>query len=142
MMERLRLGDKIAAGGAIVLFVSLFLPWFQLTLGSTVLDQALESIGARSVNAFKAFDVLDILLLLIAVAVVAGLLLIASDKIDASLRRGLESAGVVAVIAILWGMFDNARQELIGLRYGAFVGLIGAAAIAVGGYVNRRDGVV
>lgn len=142
ILGRMGRGDRIAAGGAVALFISLFMPWFGLTTGSSVVDQALGSIGATSVNAFRAFGFIDILLLLISLAVVGGLVMIAMDRIDSGLRRIVEVAGGIATLLVLWGMYDNAKLQAIGLKFGAFVGLLGAVAIAVGGYVNRQDGVV
>jgi hypothetical protein len=141
ILGRLERGDKIAAGGAALLLISLFLPWFDIKTGSSVIDQAIDQFGG-SLTAFKVFDFLDVLLFVIAAGVVVGLILIARGMLDSGLRRAVESVGGIATLAVLWGMFDNARHELIGLRYGAFLGLIGAVAIAVGGYMNRRDGVV
>jgi len=142
MLDRMTRGDKAASGGAIALFISLFLPWFGINTGSAVVDNMLEAYGALSINAFKAFDFVDVALVLIAVAVVGVLVLIASDKLDDSLRQPLESVGGVATVIVVWNLFDSGKLDAIGIKYGGYLAFLGALAISVGGFLNRKDGIV
>ena len=144
MLDRFSRGDKIAAGGGLLLVISLFLPWYGIKLGDALpgggaLTSQLESITA---NAFDALKFIDILLLLIGAAVAVGLFLIASGKADSGLRAFVESIGGVAALLVLFRMFDQPGPGgFIVLKYGIFISFIAAVAIAVGGFLNRKDGV-
>ncbi len=145
MLGQMSRGDKLAGGGAIMLLLALFLPWFGISLGSSALDKALEAMGGgslTSINAFKAFKVLDIVLLLVAVAVIAVLFLMANGNLDDSLRSSLETVGGIATVAIVWNLFDIGKLSAINVKYGGFLAVIAGFAIAAGGYLNRKDGVV
>ena len=142
MLNQMSKGDKAASAGAIALLISLFLPWFGINTGSAVMDNMLEAYGALSWNAFKAFGIVDIALVLIAVAVVAVLVLIAMGKLDDSLRQPLESVGGVATVIVAWNLFDSGKLDAVSIKYGGYLAFLGALAISVGGFLNRKDGVV
>lgn len=138
-MPELGKGDRISLVGAIVLLISLFFPWYGIDtgdLGGGVLGQAAEQLlGDISANAFEAFDVIDIVLLLLAVGAGALIVLVALGKLDAGLHRYVEIIGVVAAVAVLFRIIiqpDGASP-----KWGIFVALIGAAAIAAGQILDR-----
>ena len=77
-----------------------------------------------SVNAFEALDFIDIVLLLLAIGAAALIVLVAMDKIDASLHRFVETIGGVAAIAVLLRIVI--QPDGASLKWGIFVALIGA----------------
>ncbi len=83
-LNNLRMGEKIAAGAAIVLFIVMFIGWFGIDTGSVVdLSQDdLKAAGEQfanaggssdsfSANAWQSFGFIDIILLVTILAAVA-----------------------------------------------------------------------
>ena len=139
MLDRIEKGDRISLAGAVVLFLSLFFPWYGIEgdlIGDgpagDILRQFTENI---SVNAFEAFGILDIVLLLLSVGAAALIVLVALGKIDQSLHRFVETIGGAAAIAVLFRIFI--QPDGAALKWGIFVALIGAVAIAAGQYLTR-----
>ena len=107
-------GPLIAAGGGLLLFISLFLDWFDI-LGS----------------AWEFMDIVDVLLALLAlVAIGAGAMLATGNT--ANLPRTPSSivttAGIVAFTILATFILEGDEH-----KFGIFLGLIGTIAMIVGG---------
>jgi len=141
MLGRLTKGDRISLGGAIVLLIGLFLPWYAIdtgVLGSDPASQLLKRfVDGLTLNAFKAFDVLDIVLLLLAIAAGAVIVLVSLGKLDASLHRHVETIGSAAALAVIFRMVIRPGDIDLNLKYGIVVSLIGALAISAGQFLSR-----
>ncbi len=139
MLDRIAKGDRISLAGAVVLFIALFLPWYGIEtdfLGQgAAADLVRQIVDGVSVNAFEALDFIDIVLLLLAIGAAALIVLVAMDKIDASLHRFVETIGGVAAIAVLLRIVI--QPDGASLKWGIFVALIGAVGIAAGQYLTR-----
>jgi hypothetical protein len=117
----------VGAASGLGLLVSSFLPWF--------------SAGGDNVTAWQAFSVVD---LFIAAAVVAGL----SVGICVALRISVSYPvagstvttlfGAIALILVAYRLVDPPASGL-DLEYGAWLGLITAAGITVGGYLGMQE---
>ena len=121
MPQRIDAGPVVAAIGAVVLFLSLFLTWYEP--GS---------------SAWDVFETMD--LLLAGVAVAAGAL--AAGQLGASFAEGIDARllpllgaiGIAAVgVTLLQGPPGTEGQDLAS---GGWVGLAGAALIFVGGSLS------
>ncbi len=141
MLDRLTKGDRISLAGAAVLLVGLFLPWYAIDTGglgngaaSRLVKRALDGF---TLNAFKAFDVIDVVLLLLAIAAGAVIVLVALGRLDESLHRHVESIGGVAAVAVLFRMLVRPGDIDLSLKWGIFVSLIGAVAISAGQFLRR-----
>jgi hypothetical protein len=132
--EDLGIGHWIAAGGALALIVSLFLPWYKLELPSEL----------RLVlgNAWEVFNGTEIGLLACAVAVLV--LVVLATGIGAPgivVQPGVIAAliapvGLAATLLVIWKIVDQPDpQDLISLQDGAFLALGGAGAMAIGGWM-------
>jgi hypothetical protein len=174
--ERSRLGLVIAAVGAIVLAISVFLPWYgvsftesgiaatqqsaqqaisefgnaKLQASAGGLDSSLAGLAGRQVGALtahQAFKYMSILLL-----VIAGLALVdvlpplarSAPSIPGGAGGSAVLLGAIAAICVLFRMavrpevFEGAVA--LSLREGAWLALIGSAAIVVGGMWPRVGG--
>jgi len=119
-------GQVIAAGGGILLFAFLFLPW----IGAP---------GRDSLNAWEAVSPTDIYLLITAlVAVLAAVAGGGSVGPPGMTMNGATALlGAVGTILLLWLLvidFPDGFDRKIGL----YLGLLAVIAIAVGGYMAAQ----
>lgn len=139
MLDRIQKGDRISLAGAALLFVALFFPWYGIESGALGsgpgADLARQFLDSVSADAFEAFKFVDILLVLLAVGAAAIIVLVASGKLDESIHRFVETIGGTAAIVVLFRIFI--QPDGASLKWGIFVALIGAAAIAAGQYLTR-----
>lgn len=128
MPERINASQVLVVAGAVVLFVSLFLNWYEPRFA-----------GESGLSAWTAFELGDILL--------AGLCLIAAAAVIPVPRedgagtlvatRWLPWIGVAALAFVAISLVNDppAVRER-GLEAGAWIGLAGAALLAIGGLLS------
>ena len=127
--------DRLAASGAVAVFVSLLLPWY----GAPVAD--LVQTGMGSFNFSTAA-----LLLTVGAALFLALELGRGYSLPRPLSAGVLEivAGVWATLIVLYLMADRPVFDFAGLnddyelRYGIFVALFGSVTIAMAGVQRRR----
>lgn len=116
--SRLSQGDMIAGGGAVALFLFLFLDWF------------------GPVSAWEGFDILDLVLAAIAIAVIV---LVATRAMgnDVSVPGGRAEAifllGFAATMIVLTFVLEGEERKI-----GIWLALLAALAITYGGWHARR----
>jgi hypothetical protein len=123
----LRLGELVGAIGGLGLLVALFLPWYSF---GEILD----------LTAWQAFSVTDLVLaatavvgVSVAVCVLFGIS-VSYPVAGSSVAAGF---GAVALILIVIRMISPPGDHL-DPDYGAWLGLLSAAAITVGGYLGMQ----
>jgi hypothetical protein len=119
----------IAAGSAIILFISCFLAWYSIStpLGSASVDGTHENLGKL------------VLLLSIAALAVLGLELFATNvtlPLPSSLIL-LGIGGFSALLALI-KMLDKPYSGL-SIGFGLYLALIASIALAVGGYLKMQE---
>jgi hypothetical protein len=123
----LRLGELVGAIGGFGLLVASFLPWY--------------SAGGENATAWQAFSVADLILAAAAVMgmtvafVVITHLSVSYPVAGSSVATGF---GAVAVVLILIRMINPPGAGDVSLEIGAWLGLVCAAAIAIGGYMGMQ----
>jgi cation transport ATPase len=126
--RRLSAGEWIAAGGAVVLLVALFLPWY--------------GVGSADATAWQAMAVDDVLFAVIVAGALAAIAVTAwSRRLTAPVAYMALTAlaGIVAFVVALWRLADPAPPVDVSREIGAWLGLIGAAALAAGALYGMRD---
>lgn len=124
---------RLAAIASAALFLSMFLPWYQ------VQGRAL----AESVTAFGAFSFVEAAVLLVALAVLA-LLFARSEHATFHLPGGdgtvVMAAGAWVAVLLVWRLFDkpDVTAALVGVDWGIFFALAAAGALAYAGSRMRR----
>jgi hypothetical protein len=137
-LRRLRLGEWVAAGGGVALIASLFLDWY----GASV--DVGEGFELRvGFSAWEAFDVLDVVLVLIGLLAI-GLAVLQATRDSPAMPVGAGVLtvvfGALAVLLVVYRLIDQpGPNELIEVRTGAWVGLVAAIVIAIGGWESVRD---
>ena len=122
----------IAAGGALILFISVFLSWY----GASIAGFSVSVSGWDSVDVAKLVALLA--LIVIAALVIEMFVPTVTLPVPASLI--IIAAGGLAVLLVLVKIVDKPGGDGIGLKYGIFVALIAAAATTYGGYLKMSEG--
>jgi hypothetical protein len=126
---RLRGGELLAGVGAVVLLVSLFLDW----------------VGPVGESGWDALGWLVLALVAIALLSAAGLVVLtAADRTVTHIVAAAVLTATAAPIALLALVlralvFQPGSNELTTLRYGAWIGLAGAALLAIGAWWSLAD---
>jgi hypothetical protein len=122
-----RLGELVGAACGLGLLVVSFLPWY--------------SAGGENATAWQTFSVVD---LFIAAAVIAAL----SVGICVTFRISVSYPVAGSTVTTLFGSLAliliayrlvNPPGSGLDLEYGAWLGLLSAAGVAVGGYLGMQD---
>ena len=147
MIGRLTQGQLIAVAGAVVLLVAMFLPWIgvsgpSLPSGIQLPPGAASVAGSTSENVWKG-STLDIYLLITVIVAALPALLALTDSAEefSFVSAATFLLGVVAVIliaAFLTVDFPDGADR----KYGAFIGLVAALVVAVGGFRAMQEEVV
>jgi hypothetical protein len=143
-MSRLRFGEVLAFVAGAVLLVSLFLPWYAPELGplSPAAERAYSQIGG-DISGWEAFSITDLLVL------VTALLAIAPAPL-ALTRRSPTLPVAAAVFCVLFALVtlivvasrllnQPGDNDLVGVEYGAWVGLLATLGAFAGAWVGLRE---
>jgi hypothetical protein len=137
-LSRTSQAERIAAAGAVLLLISLFFKWY----GASV--EAGGFSASTSVSAWEALSIIDILLFLLGLVVLALVLARAAGAVPPELplppAQILLGAGALAVLLVLFRIIDLPTPgDLpdgvdVSRKFGIFLALVSAAAIAYGGW--------
>jgi hypothetical protein len=146
-LDRLNLGEKIAAVSAILLFVFMFFNWFGVEVSGVG-----GFSGTISGDGGNAWDTLDFIPIVLVVTIVAALVLAGIRLSDSTVEPAVPLSavvtvlGVVSVLLVLFRIVDPPTFASFGgvsvdatLSVGVFLGLIASAGIAYGGYTAMRE---
>jgi hypothetical protein len=154
---RLRFGDLIAGGSAVLLFLFMFMTWFKVedSSGDDIPD-AFKDLA--SFNAWESFGFLDILLFLIIVAVIAIVVIrlvgVQLPPLPVPLGTILLALGALAAFLILIRLIftPNPAIEVLGQKVhaedgdgevkrsiGVFLGFLAALGMAAGGFLSMKE---
>jgi hypothetical protein len=120
--------EWIAGLGALLLIVSLFLPWY--------------SAGGQDATAWETMSVDDILITVSALLVLAAVIIDASERGGGMSIAALSIAAMpaaVALVLVVYRVLSPAPKIDVSLAIGAWLGLIGAVAAAFGILLAMRD---
>ncbi len=131
-MNRVTTGQKILLVSALLLFIDLFLPWQGFDFGSFLG----QDLGGASVNGFTGLGIL--------VGILAIATLVWEGMMAAGVNINVGTMSPALIGAILGGataLFTIIKflTSLSAIKFGAFVGLILALALAYGAYVRFQE---
>jgi hypothetical protein len=146
-VSRLRAGEWTAAVGAAALLAALFLPWFGVELPMRPSNN-LAAPALVEETGDSGWDTLGWFVLVLALAAIGCAAWLALAN---ALRRPVTqavaasaltaTAGTFAFVALALRalVFQPGPNDLIALRYGAWLGLLAALVLAVGGWWAIKD---
>lgn len=142
--SRLRTGEKIVGAGGLLLLISLWLSWYGVEIPE--LPGGFEIPGGidTTATAWQAFDLIDLLLFLVALIAIAHVVLTATGNSPALPVAGsviATGAGALATLLIVFRILSkpDAGGADLNLKFGIFIGLLSAAAIAYGGWRAMQE---
>jgi len=154
---RLKTGEIVAAASAALLFIVMFFNWFGISLedGGDLSESNQDAITGKinpddyidadlsdkiSFNAWESFSFIDIILFL-TIVVAIGLAVMAATSRSANLPVAASAVtcafGILATLLVLFRLIVTPYD--LGREFFAFVGLILAAGIAVGGWMAMQE---
>ena len=145
-MSRLRAGEWTAACGAAALLVTLFLPWFDVELpgpAGNLVNPLLAQVGGTS--GWNTLGWLVIVLALAAVGCAAWLAIAnatggpVAQSVAASILTATAGTLAFVVLVLRALVFQPGPNDLIVVRYGAWLGLLAALVLALGGWWAMKD---
>jgi hypothetical protein len=148
-LDKLSIGERIAALSAILLFIFMFFDWFGVEV-SGVPGFSGEVTGGGG-SAWDALDVIPLFLMAaIVVAVGVGIVRLTDADLEPpiSLNAIVAALGALAVLLILYRIVDPPGGGGTGLegvevdttlKLGIFLALVAAAGIAYGGWSAMRE---
>ena len=130
-INRLSLGQRIAAGAGILLFIDLFLDWY--SAGNDVISV--------SASGWQAFSWVDLVCAAAAiVAVLAAVQAMGMVQIPANLNMILLPLAAVATILVLYRLINQpGPNDLISNEFGAYIGFVLAALMTYGAFRAQGD---
>jgi hypothetical protein len=138
--SRLSPGEFFGMAAGLLLFVSLWLPWFTTSEDNPNSTLSGAS-GGDGVNAWQVFSTLDILLVLAATApFILSWILARGHRLTWKPGEVTMIVGITSIVLILCNGVILGRQGDsvdIGLGIGYFVGLLAAAGMLVAGYLRQ-----
>lgn len=138
--SRLSPGEFVGMAAGLLLFASLWLPWFT-TSEDNPNSRLGEATGGDGVNAWQIFSTLDFMLTLGATApFILSWIIARGHKLTWKPGEVTMIVGITAFVLILCNGIVLGRpgdSVDIGLSIGYFVGLIAAAGMLVAGYLRQ-----
>ena len=126
-VRRLRLGELLAAAGAVCLIVALTLPWYENAEGK--------------LSAWSTFGPAVVLLMLAAIVALVLLLATVTERTPAlPVATAVWSVlfGLIAVVAAIVRVLERPDHATM-LCAGAWLALVGAVAVLLGSWQSIRD---
>lgn len=148
--SKLRTGEKVAAAGGLLLLVAMFaFDWYEVNGGvGALLEQFGQTIDVDT--GIKAWDgqgffgtIANLVILAAAIAAITLAILTATSRnvalpVAASAITAGLGFGAVAMI-LLRMVFQPGPNEVVDLRFGILLALIGAAIVAYGGWQAMQE---
>jgi len=149
--RRLRTGELMAGGGAVVLFVVLFLDWFEPEVKPRVTETAGHVVGPEQhVSGWTSLGWILVVLLL--AVIVLAIWLAASTLFAATVSQPVAAGVLLSAVGALTlgalvmrvavaqpGIGLGLPDELVAVRAPAYVGIAALAVIVAGGWISMGD---
>jgi len=150
-LRRLRSGELLAGAGAVVLFIVLFLDWFEPEVQPRITETSGRVVGPEQhLSGWTSLGWLMVVVLLAVIALAAWLALstvlattvsqpVAAGVILSAVSAIALGALVVRVAVAQPGLGIGLPDELVGVRWPAYVGIAALAVVVAGGWISMGD---
>ena len=144
-LSKLRAGELLAGLAGAALLIVMFLPWYGLAGLSEPFGGALARQAGipTTANAWRAFDLIDILLFLTVVAAVGAAVVAATQQsvaLPVAASVILTALGVLVTGLVLYRLVNEpGSDQFIDIRFGAYLGFVLCARVALGGFMSMQE---
>ena len=139
--SRLRTGELIAGISGVLLLIVMFFSWYGIggAAGSILSAADVDT----TVNAWKAFDLTDLILFVTAVVAIGAAVLAASGRsvaLPVAASVVVTVLGIVVALLVLYRIVNQpGPNDVVDVKFGAYLGFLVCLGIAVGGFLSMAD---
>lgn len=135
-INELSTGEKLIAGGGIVLLIASFLPWYKVTASFGDFSVSASANGWEAPGA--VFSILAVIIGIVLAAAVLGPKfgnMQLPDLGSVTWGQAFAAGGIAAIVLVIIKFLNESDS----LSYGFYLGLLAAAALAAGGYLMYSE---
>jgi hypothetical protein len=139
--SRLRTGELIAGICGVLLLIVMFFSWYGVggAAGSILSAANIDT----TVNAWKAFDFIDLVLFVTAIVAIGAAVLAASGRsvaLPVAASVVVTVLGIVVVLLVLYRIVNQpGPNDVVDVKFGAYLGFLVCLGIAVGGFLSMAE---
>jgi hypothetical protein len=139
--SKLRTGELIAGISGVLLIIVMFFSWYGIggAAGSILSAANIDT----TVNAWKAFDFIDLVLFVTAVVAIGAAVLAASGRsvaLPVAASVIVTVLGTIAALLVLYRIINQpGPNDVVDVKFGAYLGFLVCVGIAGGGFLAMAD---
>jgi hypothetical protein len=139
--SKLRTGELIAGVCGVLLLIVMFFSWYGVggAAGSILSAANIDT----TVNAWKAFDFIDIVLFVTALVAIGAAVLAASGRsvaLPVAASVIVTVLGIIVTLLVLYRIINQpGPNDLVDVKFGAYLGFLVCLGIAVGGFLAMSE---
>jgi hypothetical protein len=139
--SKLRTGELIAGVCGVLLLIVMFFSWYGIggSAGSILSAANIDT----TVNAWKAFDFIDLLLFVTAIVAIGAAVLAASGRsvaLPVAASVVVTVLGIIVTLLVLYRIINQpGPNDVVDVKFGAYLGFLICLGIAVGGFLAMAD---
>ncbi len=139
--SRLRTGELIAGICGVLLLIVMFFSWYGIggAAGSILSAANVDT----TVNAWKAFDFIDIILFITAIVAIGAAVLAASGRsvaLPVAASVVVTVLGIIVALLVLYRIINQpGPNDVVDVKFGAYLGFLVCLGIAGGGFMAMAD---
>ena len=139
--SRLRTGELIAGICGVLLLIVMFFSWYGIggAAGSILSAADVDT----TVNAWKAFDFIDLVLFVTAIVAIGAAVLAASGRsvaLPVAASVVVTILGITVALLVLYRIINQpGPNDVVDVKFGAYLGFLVCVGIAVGGFMAMAD---
>src|SRR3954468_5590016 len=139
--SKLRTGELIAGVCGVLLLIVMFFSWYGVggAAGSILSAANIDT----TVNAWKAFDFIDLLLFVTAIVAIGAAVLAASGRsvaLPVAASVVVTVLGIIVTLLVLYRIINQpGPNDVVDVKFGAYLGFLICLGIAVGGFLAMAD---
>ena len=139
--SKLRTGELIAGVCGVLLLIVMFFSWYGIggSAGSILSAANIDT----TVNAWKAFDFIDLLLFVTALVAIGAAVLAASGRsvaLPVAASVVVTVLGIIVALLVLYRIINQpGPNDVVDVKFGAYLGFLVCLGIAVGGFLAMAD---
>src|SRR3954468_2587040 len=139
--SKLRTGELIAGVCGVLLLIVMFFSWYGVggAAGSILSAANIDT----TVNAWKAFDFIDLLLFVTAIVAIGAAVLAASGRsvaLPVAASVVVTVLGIIVTLLVLYRIINQpGPNDVVDVKFGAYLGFLICLGIAVGGFLSMAD---